>query len=594
MKKVYLGLFTLVIAGSASAQLMNKNLRSTQKIQNIGEVSAKTTHHYEKALPFWTNDFSTPSQWVISNAGASGSPAHTLGDWVITTDPTDIPITALNPAGHTTAANGYALIDSDLAGPGQTQNAKIVTAGVIDCSGKANVSIIFEQSARHYQELYFVTVSNDNGATWTDFQVNTGMAVNSNTANPALAQVNISTVAANQANVKIGFRYVGAYDFFWAVDDVQLIETDNYDLAAKGYYWGVEGTWGPRLPYYQTPVAQINPIKFAGLIENKGAMSQSDVTFSAAIASAAYSGTSPQGALAPNETDTFDIAASFTPAASVASFSVTGAAASGQTDAYMADNAAPALSFATTQTTFARDAQVITAGSYNQGEGYEMGNIFDITANATLTGVDIFVAATSTANCEIYGSLYTIDGTGDFVYGGVTALHTVTAAELGTMITLPLTSPFPLVAGNSYLLVAGSYGDGGASDDFVVGTSGVSEAQTTFFLEGNDNTGTWFYSTSTPMVRMNFNASLSVDENAVANVAIYPNPVVDQATIEVNGTTASAITVVDLAGKVVYSSNVAEGTSKVSFSTTNFSAGVYTVNVATSAGTVTKKMVVKN
>ena len=115
MKKVYLGLFTLVIAGSASAQLMNKNLRSAQKIQNIGEVPAKATHHYEKALPFWTNDFSTPSEWVISNAGASGSPAHTVGDWVITTDPTDIPITALNPAEHTTAANGYALIDSDAA-----------------------------------------------------------------------------------------------------------------------------------------------------------------------------------------------------------------------------------------------------------------------------------------------------------------------------------------------------------------------------------------------------------------------------------------------------------------------------------------------
>lgn len=584
----------MVIAGSASAQLMNKNLRSAQKIQNIGEVPAKATHHLEKAIPFWTNDFSTPSQWAISNAGASGSPAHTLGDWAIVTDVNAIPVTALKPAGHATAANGYALINSDAAGAGQTQNSKIVTASSIDCSGKANVSIIFEQSTRHYQELYFVVVSNDGGATWTDFQVNTSMAVNTNSANPALAQVNISTVAANQANVKIGFRYVGAYDWFWAVDDVQLIETDNYDLAATGYYWGVEGTWGPRLPYYQTPIAQINPIHFAGLVENKGAMTQSDVTFSAAIASAAYSGTSPQGTLAPNSSDTFDIAATFTPAASIASFTVTGAATSGQTDAYPADNAAPALAFATTQTTFARDAQAVQAGSYNQGQGYEMGNIFDITANATLTGVDVFVAATSTPNCEIYGSLYTIDGTGNFVYGGVTALHTVTSAELGTVITLPLTSSFPLVAGNSYLLVVGSYGDGGATDDFVVGTSGISEAQTTFYLDGNDNTGTWYYSTSTPMVRMNFNASLSVAENANANVSIYPNPVVDEATIEVTGTTASAVTVIDLAGKVVYSSNVAEGTSKVSFSTANFSAGVYTVNVATSTGTVTKKMVVKN
>ncbi len=596
MKKVYLGLFTLVIAGSASAQLMNKNLRSAQKIQNIGEVPAKATHHLEKAVAFWDNDFSTASDWVISNAGGSGSPAHTLGDWVVTTDINAIPVAALKPAGHTTAANGYALINSDAAGAGQTQNATIVTSGTIDCTGKPNVSLIFEQSTRHFQELYYVVVSNDNGTTWTDFQVNTSMAVNTNSANPSIAQVNISSVAANQANVKIGFRYVGAYDWFWAVDDVQMVETDNYDLTATGYYWGVEGTWGARLPYYQTPIAQINPIHFAGLVENIGAMTQSDVTFNAAIASAGYNGTSPQGTLAPNEADTFDIAATFTPAASVASFAVVGATASGQTDANPTDNAAPALTFATTQSTYARDAQTVQAGSYNQGEGYEMGNIFDITTNQTLTGVDVFVAATSTANCQIYGLLYTIDaGTGDFVYGAPTALHTVTAGELGTMITLPLSSSFPLTAGNSYLLVVGSYGDGGATDDFVVGTSGISEAQTTFYLDGNENTGTWYYSTSTPMVRMNFNPSLSVAENAAnVNVAIYPNPVVGEATIEVNGAAASTITVVDLAGKTVYSSTVAEGTSKVSFSTTNFSAGVYTVNVATSAGTVTKKMVVKN
>ncbi|WP_341908261.1 T9SS type A sorting domain-containing protein [Fluviicola taffensis] len=595
MKKVYLGLFTLVIAGSASAQLMNKNVRGAQRIQNIGEVPAKATHNLEKAVPFWTNNFSTSSDWTIANAGGAGSPAHTLGDWAIVTDVNAIPVTALKPAGHTTAANGYALINSDAAGSGQTQNATIVTSSVINCTGKANVSIIFQQSTRHFQELYYVVVSNDNGATWTDFQVNTSMAVNTNSANPALAQVNISSVAANQANVKVGFRYVGAYDWFWAVDDVQLVETDNFDLSANGYFWGVEGTWGARLPYYQTPIAQINPIHFAGLVENKGAMSQSDVTFTAEIASASYNQTSPMGTLAPNAIDTFDISTTFTPAASIASFTVTGSTTSGSTDANSTDNVAPALAFATTQTTFARDAQVVEAGSYNQGQGYEMGNIFDITADQTLTGVDVFVAATSTVNCQIYGLLYTIDGTGNFVYGAPTALHTVTAGELGTMITLPLTGSFPLTTGNSYLLVVGSYGDGGATDDFVVGTSGISEAQTTFYLDGNENTGTWYYSTSTPMVRMNFNPSLSVSENAAnVNVNVFPNPVVGEATIEVNGAVASAITVVDLAGKVVYTTNAAEGTSKVSFSTANFSAGVYTVNVSTNAGTVTKKMVVKN
>lgn len=593
MKKVYLGLFALTIAGTVSAQIGTQN-RDVKRTMNIGEVASKTSIDQEKATPFWSDNFSTSANWVTANAGATGTPPHTLGDWAIVTDVNAIPVTALKPAGHATASNGYALINSDAAGAGQTQNATIVTASAINCTGKANVSIIFQQSTRHYQETYYVVVSNDGGSTWTDFQVNQSMAVNSNSANPVTTQVNISSVAANQANVKVGFKYVGAYDWFWAVDDVQLVETDPYDLSLNGLYWGAEGAYGARLPYYSTPVAQISPIKFGGIVENKGAQSLSNTVVTVGIPSASYGSSNPSlASLAPGIVDTLDVFTPFSPGTTAASYAVTATSSTTETDANPSDNSYTALTFATVANVYARDAQVMASGSYNQGAGYEMGNIFDIFANATLRGADIYVHPNTTVGAEIYATLYNFDANGDFQYLAQTPLHTVTNGELGTVITIPFTTGQALTANEPYLLVAGSYGDGGATDDFVVGTSGISEAQTTFYLDGNDNTGTWYYSTSTPMVRMNFNPALSVEENELnASVNVFPNPAVNEVKISVDGNNVTGISIVDLTGKVVYTSTV-NGLTETTVNTANFAAGMYTVNVQTSAGVATKKLMIR-
>ncbi|MNR38197.1 hypothetical protein D3C85_1562770 [compost metagenome] len=97
------------------------------------------------------------------------------------------------------------------------------------------------------------------------------------------------------------------------------------------------------------------------------------------------------------------------------------------------------------------------------------------------------------------------------------------------------------------------------------------------------------------MIRLSEDPSLAVSENAAnVHVNIFPNPVVGEAAIEVNGAVASTITVVDLTGKAVYTTTVSEGTSKVTFSTNGFAAGIYTVNVSTEKGTITKKMLVQN
>ena len=153
-----------------------------------------------------------------------------------------------------------------------------------------------------------------------------------------------------------------------------------------------------------------------------------------------------------------------------------------------------------------------------------------------------------------------------------------------------------LNAGEPYLVVAYSNGDGGATDDLVVGTAGVSATQTSFYYDMTNTT--WYYTTSTPMVRMNFsNASIS-ENNTINTFNVSPNPANGNATIELTGNSAAevAISIIDLTGKEVYNTalNALNGAASISVDTQKFGNGLYMVTVSSNGSAVTKKLVVKN
>lgn len=596
MKKIYIGILAVAFAGTASAQTVKQATKNAvNKFNTISEVPAKATVNEVKGITLWSNDFSTPSQWVTANAGTTATPPHTAGDWAITTNASAGPVAALNPAAFTSVANGYALINSDAAGATATQNATIVTASSINLSANPNVSLVFQQTHRRYAESTYVIVSNDNGATWTEFEVNGTMATSTNAPNPQQVQVNISSVAGGQAAVKIGFKYVGAYDWFWAVDDVKITQTDDYDLSLNGMYWGTEGPWGARLPYYKMPVDQIAAVKFSGIAQNIGALAQNDVVFTAT--SGAFTGTSAQGTLAPNMIDTLDATTDFTPT-TVGAYTFGGAVTSGATDAAPTDNAITNGAFDVSNFVYQRDKGTYSSGSFNQGEGFEVGNIFDIVADANIYSLNVFLHPNTNPGAEIYATVYDIDpATGDFIYAAGSASHIVTASEVGTEIDLPLSSAFPVVAGAPYLVVVGSFGDAGATDDLVVGTAGNSERQTSFYFDMTDQT--WYYTSSTPMVRIDFQDNASVEENAAAyELNLFPNPATASTTVSFNLKNNADVTVVvtDLAGKTVSSAtvtNATAGKNKVDINTATMAAGVYTVNFVANNTMITKKLVVR-
>jgi hypothetical protein len=193
--------------------------------------------------------------------------------------------------------------------------------------------------------------------------------------------------------------------------------------------------------------------------------------------------------------------------------------------------------------------------------------------------------------------LYSIDPqTGDFVFVDESNPYTLTANDLDALITLPLSGgAYTLNANEPYLVVVGSLGDGGATNDLVVGTSGVSEAQTSFYLDLTNNT--WYYTTATPMVRMNFsNASMAENELA-ASFQVSPNPAAEQVTITLKENSGDAtVSVLDLTGKEVFQSpvNSANGSQNITVNTSTFANGMYIVNVSTNGITSSKKFIVRN
>ncbi len=597
MKKIYVCLVGLLVTGTMMAQ-KNSPVVNGKKNPFMQEKAPKGVFAEPKGVTLWSNDFSVASDWATGNAGSTGTPPHTAGDWTITTNPSAGPVAALNPAAFTSVANGYAIIDSDAAGTTASQNAWIYYTDTIDLSATGPngaqpfVVINFQQTHRRFAEKTYVIYSTNGGTTWQDVEVNVGMTSSTNSTNPSTVQVNLSNQIGGQDSVKIGFKYTGQYDWFWAVDDVKLMTPDDYDLEMTGAYWGSTGFWGARLPYYQIPIAQLTTIDFGGIVSNLGALSQNDVVFTASLTGAGTFGTSAPSTIVAGSLDTLDITTPLTPPTIVANHVVNLAVSSGATDAVPANNSVTsAATISVNNFIYARDKGTMSSGSYNQGQGFEVGNIFDMYAATSLRAIDVVINPQAVAGAEMFVKLYSIDATtGDFVYVDESAPYTLTTADLGQKITLVLNAAAQLNADESYLIVAGSNGDGGATNDLIVGTAGVSEAQTTYYYDMTDQT--WYYTTSTPMVRMNFDPVASINEvENTFGLSVYPNPANEVINVSLIKSTNATISVVDVAGKVVKTSTI--NGLNTSINASDLTNGVYYVTITDGTSIATEKVVIK-
>lgn len=122
--------------------------------------------------------------------------------------------------------------------------------------------------------------------------------------------------------------------------------------------------------------------------------------------------------------------------------------------------------------------------------------------------------------------------------------------------------------------------------------AGASKPQTSFMFDYPDQQ--WYYLSSTPWVRLNFNPNTGIDETSVAlPTIVYPNPTGDVLNIKMslNSAHEAANYIYDNLGRIVKSETFSglSGIATEELSVSNLAAGMYTVIIHTSDGVATAK-----
>ena len=130
----------------------------------------------------------------------------------------------------TTADDGYLILNSDAHGSSGNSEEVDLISEAFDFTGIEN-DIVF--SVEHWARTYGnadirIYISNDDFNTQTELYRWYDAPQNDfNGSNPVLSQFNITDIAHGQGNVKIKFKWIGEWDYWWLVDDFMfLIEND--------------------------------------------------------------------------------------------------------------------------------------------------------------------------------------------------------------------------------------------------------------------------------------------------------------------------------------------------------------------------------
>lgn len=604
MKKLLL--FVSAIASVAYAQKAPR-IQTFQELVKTPKVTSEVVSE-EKILgvTLWSDNFTDPANWIIDNSGQSGiefgwNINNSSDGWW-----------SANGITSTSGGNYAELVNGDpTASPGtQALNVTytLTTAQPIDIAnlgGNNQVSLQFQQYGARFNDLQEIQIST-NGTTWVTVGNNLDKPVlsaagGSAFANPDTKIINLATfLTATPSPIWVRFSWTTNYPgsatnpnvwvtYGWYIDDVKIVTNPTNDLSVTSSFWGSVG-----LPYYQIPDEQVTEIGFAADVFNGGVNTQTNVKLNINANNGAWTGSSAPVSITSLDTTSIELATFYTPPATPGNISITRNISADSTDDIPANNALANIDFAITDFIYARDNGTPSGSTSNGTDGFESGNLFDVFQDATLKAIDVRMpggANGATVGTEIFVKLYSIDATtGDFLFESESAPFVIASNNLNTILTLELEPYANVVAGTTYLAVVGAYSGG-----LRVSNAGKSDPQTTFFLDMADNT--WYYSTNTPMVRMNFNPILSVAEQTeIAQAVVLPNPTTANATLrfDLQNTSDVVVVVTDVAGKIMQTNSynqLTAGAQEITLGAEQWAAGIYTVNITSNGHSVTKKFV---
>ena len=610
MKKHITLLSGLVLVSGVFAQNVKPNAlpRMAQKISTENH-KATPGNSTTKALgtTIWSSDFSNPGDWVIDNDGQTGGNFGwninaTKEGWANNTTQGIINSTsdgnfAELGNGNPTATPATQALDVDYY---------LTSAAPVTISTQ-NLVLSFMQNGALFNDLQEFQIS-VNGTNWITVGDNTDKGVLSASGgspyvNPTQETINLASyIPGGYTKLWVRFHWTTRFPasatnpnvwitYGWNIDDVAISTPADYDLAITNDYWGSVG-----LGYFQIPTTQIAPIDYSLNVDNNGAAAMTNVVYGVNIAGAGtFSGTSAAATIAPLTNDSLYLTTQFTPAA-LGTYNVTRTLTATEIDDIPTNNVLSNFSFDVTNYIYARDNNVPNGYTTNQADPFETGNLFDIWNAQTLKGIDVRFATGTPVGSQVYARVYKNDATAtDPVWVGESPDFELTAAQINTNLTIYLGTPIELEANTTYFVMVGAY-----SPDVRIANAGYSADQTSFLLDGNDmQNNTLYYQNETPMIRLNFDPTLSINElTSATDVTVYPNPFVGTTEIKFNLKSDAQVSVVitDVAGRTVATvpaSNMNAGEQTIAIDGTNFVAGIYNYTLTVGNETITKRIVKK-
>ena len=148
-----------------------------------------------------------------------------------------------NPGGRTvnttSSVNGFAILDSDNYGSGNSQNSDLITPSY-NFTDFASIILTFEHYFRSWSgSSATLSFSTDGGTSWTSIQTWTVT-----TDNAVVFNQDLSTQLAGQANVKFKWNYTGTYGYYWAVDDISITgSVPNEWTGETSDDWNTNSNW---------------------------------------------------------------------------------------------------------------------------------------------------------------------------------------------------------------------------------------------------------------------------------------------------------------------------------------------------------------
>jgi hypothetical protein len=547
------------------------------------------------------------------------------------------------PLASPTTANGFMIFDSDwlddagVAGAFGTgvfpsPHRGMLVSPTIDLTGQNFVNLEFYQYYRRFAgpgavqtvPATYLLFSRNGGTTWSDtLMINSAIAVNAATTNPAVVRVNVSNIIGNNDSVKVAFLFNGDF-YVWMIDDVKLIEIPNNDLAITATVMLPDTANGRTIEYGAMPIQNKTPLTFQARVRNNGKVAQPNVrlnvTVADTLANTFFTGASAQLASLAAFTDTLLTITTNYPATNVSYMRINYSTLSDSTDGTPADNVA-VRQLSITDSTFSPAVAIpVTQGQIGTGQfgnpavqDVGIANIFELVNQDTVTSVTVRLNITGTGATQVGALVQFSIRTPDPVTGNPGDATTIVVesdiytisqediangfirvnfpAELGGLPQNRILTP------GDYWLQADLYSNTGANrvrflDDLTF---------TQPFFVSLLYTTQWFSNGNA--VRMSLNmadavSSVSVNElNKNLKLNVYPNPAKNILNLAVSADASLgriSYQVMDIAGRIVTSEATVINSNNevIPVNISGLQNGVYSIVVKTSKGYNTSRFVV--